>query len=70
MNKGGAGGVGGGGSGTSGAGSGPTAAAASAAAQKQKTLLQRVEGDIGNIVDNFSHLVNVSRVFNFFLPIY
>lgn len=43
-------------------GSGPTAAAAAAAAQKQKTLLQKVEGDIANIVDNFSHLVNVARV--------
>lgn len=43
-------------------GSGPTTAAAAAAAQKQKTLLQRVEGDIANIVDNFSHLVNVARV--------
>ena len=70
MNKGGAGR--GGGSGSSSGGSGPTAAAAAAAvaAQKQKTLLQRVEADIGSIVDNFSHLVNVSRVFNFFLPIY
>lgn len=59
MNKGGpAGGVLGGG----GAGSGPTAAAAAAAAQKQKTLLHRVETDIANIVDNFSHLVNVARV--------
>ena len=63
MNKGGAGGVGGGGSGSSGGGSGPTAAAA--AAQKQKTLLQRVEADIGSIIDNFSHLVNVSRVFKY-----
>nr|POF06770.1 mediator of rna polymerase ii transcription subunit 22b [Quercus suber] len=62
MNKGGAGGVGGGGSGSSGGGSGPTAAAVAAAAQKQKTLLQRVEADISNIVDNFTHLVNVSRV--------
>ncbi|KAL5539790.1 hypothetical protein UlMin_044143 [Ulmus minor] len=43
-------------------GAGPTAAAAAAAAQKQKALMQRVEGDIANIVDNFSHLVNVSRV--------
>ncbi|KAF5450012.1 hypothetical protein F2P56_030397 [Juglans regia] len=60
MNKGGGGG--GLGSAAVGAGSGPTAAAAAAAAQKQKSLLQRVETDIGNIVDNFSHLVNVSRV--------
>ncbi|GLT72344.1 hypothetical protein SLA2020_442870 [Shorea laevis] len=62
MNKGGAGGVGGGGGLGSGGGSGPTAAAAASAAQKQKMLLQRVENDIGNIVDNFNHLVNVSRV--------
>ncbi|XP_009768400.1 mediator of RNA polymerase II transcription subunit 22a-like [Nicotiana tabacum] len=54
MNKGGVGGSGGGG--------GPTAAAAAAAAQKQKSLLQRVDADIGNIVDNFSFLVNVARV--------
>ncbi|XP_028098411.1 mediator of RNA polymerase II transcription subunit 22b-like isoform X2 [Camellia sinensis] len=57
MNKGGV----GGGSG-SGGGGGPTSAAAAAAAQKQKTLLQRVDNDIGNIVDNFSYLVNVARV--------
>jgi mediator of RNA polymerase II transcription subunit 22 len=62
MNKGGAGGVGGLGSGGGGGGSGPTAAAAASAAQKQKMLMQRVENDIGSIVDNFSHLVNVSRV--------
>ncbi|KAL1806385.1 hypothetical protein ACET3Z_029453 [Daucus carota] len=52
MNKGGAGGGGG----------GPTAAAALAAAQKQKTLQQKVDNDIGNIVDNFSFIVNVARV--------
>ncbi|XP_010242435.1 PREDICTED: mediator of RNA polymerase II transcription subunit 22a-like isoform X1 [Nelumbo nucifera] len=63
MNKGVGVGVGGGvGVGLGGAGSGPTAAAAAAAAQKQKTLLQRVDTDITNIVDNFSHLVNVARV--------
>ncbi|KAJ0097497.1 hypothetical protein Patl1_29115 [Pistacia atlantica] len=45
-----------------GGGSGPTAAAAAAAAQKQKSLMQRVETDIANIVDNFSQLVNVARV--------
>ncbi|KAK3001627.1 hypothetical protein RJ639_020757 [Escallonia herrerae] len=56
MNKGG--GVGLGSSG----GGGPTAAAAAAAAQKQKTLQQRVDTDIGNIVDNFSFVVNVARV--------
>lgn len=54
MNRSGAGGGGG--------GSGPTAAAAAAAGQKQKTLLQRVDNDIGNIVDNFSFLINVARV--------
>ncbi|KAI4377547.1 hypothetical protein MLD38_015153 [Melastoma candidum] len=41
---------------------GPTAAAAAAAAQKQKVLLQRVDMDIGNIIDNFSQLVTVARV--------
>ncbi|KAI4380266.1 hypothetical protein MLD38_006476 [Melastoma candidum] len=41
---------------------GPTAAAAAAAAQKQKVLLQRVDLDIGNIIDNFSQLVTVARV--------
>lgn len=50
----------------SGGGGGPTAAAAVAAAQKQKTLLQKVDADIGNIVDNFTFLVNVARV-TFFL---
>lgn len=57
MNKG-----GGAGSGAAAGGGGPTAAAAAAAAQRQKGLLQRVETDIANIVDNFTHLVNVSRV--------
>ncbi|XP_052192606.1 mediator of RNA polymerase II transcription subunit 22a-like [Diospyros lotus] len=57
MNKGGI-GVGGG----SGAGGGPTAAAAAAAAQKQKTLLQRVDTDIGTIADNFNFLINAARV--------
>ncbi|WOL03530.1 mediator of RNA polymerase II transcription subunit 22a [Canna indica] len=45
-----------------GGGGGPTAAAAAAASQKQKTLLQKVDTDISNIVDNFSHLVNLARV--------
>ncbi|KAI6679288.1 hypothetical protein NL676_033169 [Syzygium grande] len=45
-----------------GSGSGPTAAAAAAAVQKQRALLQRVETDIGHIVDNFSQLVKVARV--------
>lgn len=55
MNKGGAGG------GTSAAG-GPTAAAAAAAAQKQKSLQQKVDTDIGSIVDHFNSVVNVARV--------
>ncbi|GLT74884.1 hypothetical protein SLA2020_466490 [Shorea laevis] len=46
----------------SGVGSGPTAAAASAAAQKQKTMMQKMETDIGNIVENFTQLVNVAGV--------
>nr|GEZ42023.1 mediator of RNA polymerase II transcription subunit 22A-like [Tanacetum cinerariifolium] len=55
MNKAGAGG------GTSGA-SGPTAAAAATAAQKQKSLQQKVDNDIGSIIDHFSNVVNVARV--------
>ncbi|KZV44747.1 mediator of RNA polymerase II transcription subunit 22b-like [Dorcoceras hygrometricum] len=43
-------------------GGGPTATASSAAAQKQKTLLQRVDLDVGNLVDNFAYLVNVAPV--------
>ncbi|CAM8896867.1 unnamed protein product [Rhodiola kirilowii] len=50
------------GSAASGAASGPTASAAASAAQKQKALLQRVETDIGNIVDNFSYLVAAAPV--------
>lgn len=57
MNKGGV-GLGGAASG----GGGPTAGAAAAAAQKQKALLQRVDADVGNLVDNFGFLVNVARV--------
>ncbi|GMJ02188.1 hypothetical protein like AT1G07950 [Hibiscus trionum] len=45
-----------------GVGTGPTAAAAAAATQKQKSMMQRVETDIANIVDNFTQLVNVARV--------
>ncbi|KAJ1684923.1 hypothetical protein LUZ63_016313 [Rhynchospora breviuscula] len=45
-----------------GAGNGPTASAAAAAAQKQRSLLQRLDNDISNIVDSFSVLVSVSRV--------
>lgn len=43
-------------------GGGPTAAAAANATQRQKTLQQRVDNDIGNIVEHFSFIVNVSRV--------
>ncbi|CAN4087580.1 unnamed protein product [Withania somnifera] len=43
-------------------GGGPTAAAAAAAAQKQKSLLLRVDADIGNIVDNYGFIVNAARV--------
>ena len=57
MNKGGAGGV----------GRGPTAAAALAAAQKQKSLQQRVDNDIGTLVDSFKFIVNVARVLSFSL---
>ncbi|KAG6557428.1 hypothetical protein Mapa_000697 [Marchantia paleacea] len=58
------GGVGGGagfGVGNSGA-AGPTATAAAAAAQRQRTLLQRADADIGNLLDNFSHLMKAARV--------
>lgn len=48
----------------SGGGGGPTAAAAAQAAQKQKSLQLRVDSDIGDIVDNFSFVVNVARVFS------
>ncbi|XP_051134707.1 mediator of RNA polymerase II transcription subunit 22a-like [Andrographis paniculata] len=61
MNKGG-GGLGGGPGGGGAAATGPTAAAAAAAVQKQKTLLQKVDTDIGNLIDNFGFLVNVARV--------
>ena len=47
-----------------GVGTGPTAAAA----QKQKTMMQRVETDIANIVDNFTQLVNVALVNLSFSP--
>lgn len=50
-----------------GGGGGPTAAAAVAAAQKQKALLQRVDTDVANLVDHFSHLVNLARVCNHFI---
>ena len=67
MNKGGnAGGQGaGGGVGNFGAGAvvpGPTASAAAQAAQRQRSLLQRADADIGSLLDNFSHLLKAARV--------
>lgn len=41
---------------------GPTAAATAAAQQRQRTLLQRADADIGSLLDNFSHLVKAARV--------
>jgi hypothetical protein len=51
----------GGGAGNLGAGgvAGPTAAAA---AQRQRSLLQRPNADIGSLLDNFSHLLKAARV--------
>lgn len=71
MSKGvGAGGGGGGGGGGSGsfAGAaavvaGPTVSAAAQAAQRQRSLLQRADADIGSLLDNFSHLLKAARVF-------
>lgn len=54
--------MGGGSSGTA----GPTAAAAAAAAQKQKTLMQRMDNDVGNLVDNFGFMINGARVYSLF----
>ncbi|ERM93898.1 hypothetical protein AMTRI_Chr12g238480 [Amborella trichopoda] len=63
MNKGvSGGGLGGGAGAVGGSAAGPTATAAAIAAQKQKTLLQRVDTDINNMVDNFNFLVDVARV--------
>nr|GEW24405.1 mediator of RNA polymerase II transcription subunit 22A-like [Tanacetum cinerariifolium] len=55
MNKSGAGG------GTSRA-SGPTAAAVATSAQKKILLQQKVNNDIGSIIDHFSNIVSVARV--------
>lgn len=41
---------------------GPTAAAAAQAAQRQRSLLQRADADIGSLLDNFSHLLKAARV--------
>ena len=58
MNKSGNGGPQGGGVGGAGtfAGvvAGPTASAAAQAAQRQRSLLQRADADIGSLLDNFS----------------
>ncbi|CAM6046845.1 unnamed protein product [Sphagnum compactum] len=70
MSKGvGAGGGGGGGGGGSGsfAGAaavvaGPTVSAAAQAAQRQRSLLQRADADIGSLLDNFSHLLKAARI--------
>ncbi|KAJ7559131.1 hypothetical protein O6H91_04G071700 [Diphasiastrum complanatum] len=58
------GGAGGGGqvSGAVGIAAGPTASAAAAAAQRQRTLLQRADADIGSLLDNFSHLLKAARI--------
>ncbi|GJN05904.1 hypothetical protein PR202_ga23579 [Eleusine coracana subsp. coracana] len=48
--------------GAAGSAPGPTAAAAAAAVQKQKSLLQKADGDVSTLVDNFSSLINISRV--------
>lgn len=57
-------GVQGGGVGNFGSGgvAGPTAAAAAQAAQRQRSLLQRADADIGSLLDNFSHLLKAARV--------
>lgn len=41
---------------------GPTAAAAAQAAQRQRSLLQRADADIGSLLDNFSHLLKAARI--------
>jgi len=70
VGAGGGGGVGGGGGG-GGSGSfagaaavvaGPTVSAAAQAAQRQRSLLQRADADIGSLLDNFSHLLKAARV--------
>ncbi|KAG0554978.1 hypothetical protein KC19_12G134600 [Ceratodon purpureus] len=64
MNKGGNAGGQGGGVGNFGPGgvAGPTAAAAAQAAQRQRSLLQRADADIGSLLDNFSHLLKAARI--------
>ncbi len=63
---GGGGGGGGGGSGSfagaAGVVAGPTVSAAAQAAQRQRSLLQRADADIGSLLDNFSHLLKAARV--------
>jgi len=71
MSKGVGAGGGGGGGGGGGSGSfagaaavvaGPTVSAAAQAAQRQRSLLQRADADIGSLLDNFSHLLKAARV--------
>lgn len=45
-----------------GASAGPTVAAVAAAAQRQRSLLQRADADIGSLLDNFSHLLKAARI--------
>lgn len=52
----------GGGSTFAGVVAGPTASAAAQAAQRQRSLLQRADADIGSLLDNFSHLLKAARV--------
>ncbi|KAG0621486.1 hypothetical protein M758_3G024000 [Ceratodon purpureus] len=59
MNKPGSAGAQGGGAGGV---AGPTAAAAAQAAQRQRSLLQRTDADIGSLLDNFSHLLKAARI--------
>lgn len=70
MNKPGNAGAQGGGVGNFGPGgvAGPTAAAAAQAAQRQRSLLQRADADIGSLLDNFSHLLKAARVSGRFPP--
>ncbi|KAH8963679.1 hypothetical protein BDL97_04G026100 [Sphagnum fallax] len=71
MSKGVGAGGGGGGGGGGGSGSfagaaavvaGPTVSAAAQAAQRQRSLLQRADADIGSLLDNFSHLLKAARI--------
>lgn len=56
--------------GGSGGAAGPTSAAAAAALQKQNTLLQRMDTDVGNLLENFKLMINGSRVCSLFSLLY